>query len=211
MTCWKCHAASRGPVCPACGAIQPLPPGSDHFAVLGLERRYDLERAAVAARQRELARLLHPDRHATSPPAERRASLLWATAVNDAAKVLRDPVRRAEYLLKLLGCDVGDEKTGGKRVAPAFLMEILELREELHAACARRDEARIAAMGADVERRRAALLTELAAGFAALADPPAAEALEALARRLATMRYYTRFLDEIAAYEEARYQEGTAS
>jgi molecular chaperone HscB len=210
MPCWKCQAAARGPVCQACGALQPLPPDGDHFATLGLERRYDLARAVVDERQRERSRLVHPDRWATAAPAERRLSLLWATAVNDAAKVLRDPVRRAEYLLKRLGLDVGDERAGRQQVDPSFLMEIMELREALHAACARREDARVASMRAEVERRRGALLDEIAAGFAALADEPDAAPVAALGRKLAVMRYLGKFLDEVAAYEEARYQDGAS-
>jgi molecular chaperone HscB len=208
MTCTKCQAATDGPLCPDCGALQPLPPGGDHFAVLGLERRYDLARAAVEERQRERSRAVHPDRWATAAPAERRQSLLWATAVNDAAKVLRDPVRRAEYLLKLRGLDVGDEQGQQRHVDPAFLMEVLELREELQGARARHDDARVAALAAGVRRTRAALLESIGAGFAALGEGADAAALQPLARHLAVMRYYDRFLDEVAAYEEARYQDG---
>ena len=208
MTCWKCNAAASGPVCQACGAIQPLPPEGDHFVVLRLERRYDLTRAAVDERQRELSRLVHPDRYATASAPERRSSLLWATAVNDAAKVLRDPVRRAEYLLKLTGLDVGDEQGGQRQLDPGFLMEMLELREELQAARGRRDDARVAALAADVKRRREALLGVVGAGFASLGEAAAPAALAALGRHLGVMRYYDRFLDEVATYEETRYQEG---
>jgi molecular chaperone HscB len=209
MPCWKCHhpEPATGPTCPACGALQPLPPGSDHFAVLDLPRRYDLAREEVEGRQRALARLLHPDRHARAEATERRLSLLWATAVNDAAKVLRDPVRRAEYLLKLLGLDVGDEQGAQRHVDPAFLMEMLEQREALAEARAAQDHARVETLAEAMRGRRAALLAEIGAGFAALGEPPAAADLEALARHLAVMRYYGRFLDEIAAHEEARYQE----
>lgn len=208
MTCWKCNEAAGLPTCPHCGALQPLPPGVDHFAVLGLERRYDLARATVDDRQRELSRLVHPDRYATASAAERRSSLLWATAVNDAATALRDPVRRAEYLLKLSGLDVGDEQGSQRRVDPGFLMEMLELREALQAARGRRDDARVQTLAGDIQRQREALLGGIAAGFAALGNAPAPAALAALGRQLGVMRYYDRFLDEVAAYEESRYQEG---
>ncbi|MBI5477209.1 MAG: Fe-S protein assembly co-chaperone HscB [Deltaproteobacteria bacterium] len=208
MTCWKCQAAAALPACPTCGALQPLPAGGDHFAVLGLPRRHDLQRTVVEERQRELSRLVHPDRFATASATERRHSLLWATAVNDAAKALRDPVRRAEYLLQLKGLDVGDQQGGRQQVDPAFLMEMLELREELHAARGRRDDARVTAMGAAMERRRAALLAEIAAGFGRLGEGNDPDAVRALGQKLAVMRYVARFLDEIAAYEETRYQAG---
>jgi molecular chaperone HscB len=133
------------------------------------------------------------------------------TAVNDAAKVLRDPVRRAEYLLQLLGLDVGDEQGDQRHVEPAFLMEVLELREALQTARGRRDDARVAALAAGVTRQREALLGAIAAGFAALGAPPPPAALGTLARHLGVMRYYDRFLDEVGAYEESRYQEGASS
>jgi molecular chaperone HscB len=208
MDCWSCHEATGLPTCAHCGVIQPLPPGGDHFAVLGLEPRYDLARTVVEERQREQSRLVHPDRFATASATERRHSLLWATAVNDAAKVLRDPVRRAEYLLKRRGLDVGAEAEGRQPVEPAFLMEIMELREELHAACTRGDDAQIAALGADMARRRAALLAAIEAGFATLGEGNDPDALRALGRQLTVMRYYDRFTGEIAAYEEAQFQEG---
>ena len=78
------------------------------------------------------------------------------TELNDAYKVLQDDVKRAEYLLKLEGVDIGEEKpqstTGATKqlvVDPKLLMEIMELREAL--AEARSDERR---------RRRSKSLTK---------------------------------------------------
>ena len=61
--------------------------------------------------------------------------------LNQAWKTLRDPVRRAEYLLSLAGIDVGTEEgtqrraaDGSKQKLPvpqALLMEVMELREGL--------------------------------------------------------------------------------
>ena len=40
-TCTGCGAAvAGGPFCPECGRIRPFPAGSDHWAVLGLERNH---------------------------------------------------------------------------------------------------------------------------------------------------------------------------
>ncbi|HEY3351883.1 MAG TPA: Fe-S protein assembly co-chaperone HscB [Polyangia bacterium] len=197
MTCWKCHSDASAPICQACGALQPLPPGLDHFAALGVPRRFDLDRRELETRHRELSRLVHPDRFATADGRERRLSLLWATAVNDALKLLRDPWRRAEYLLQLGGVDVGDERGGQRHVPPAFLMQTLEMREALAEATAAGDAARVGAMRADVEARRAALLAQVGELFAAAAADRAP-----LATALAQNRYYARFLDEIDAFHE---------
>jgi molecular chaperone HscB len=201
MPCWKCHRdATTLPACGGCGALQPLPPGLDHYAVLGLPRTFALDRGALAARHRELSRLVHPDRFATADARERRLSLLWATAINDAIKVLRDPWQRAEYLLKLRGVDVADETGGQQLVGPAFLMETLEMREALAAATAGRDHAAVGRMRADVEGRRGRLLTEVGELLAGSGAPPR------LAAALAENRYYRRFLEQIDAFEEQEVQ-----
>ena len=55
------------------------------------------------------------------------AALSRSRALNDAYQTLKKPVARAEYLLERAGVTIGDNE----RLDPAFLMEILELREEL--------------------------------------------------------------------------------
>ena len=45
--------------------------------------------------------------------------------MNDAYRTLRDPVTRAEYLLKLEGFDIGEQTT--KDVPPELLEEVFEL------------------------------------------------------------------------------------
>ena len=91
----------------------------------GVERRYDLDLDQLEARFRERSRKLHPDRFTTADPRARRASLQWSVKLNEARRVLKDPIRRAEYLLASSGVEVPSA------APPALVMEILELREEL--------------------------------------------------------------------------------
>jgi molecular chaperone HscB len=203
MPCWKCQSTkAASPSCPDCGALQPPPPGRDHFAVLGLPRRFDLERAAIEARHRELSRAFHPDRFAMAEARTRRLSLLWATAVNDASKVLRDPTRRAEYLLKLRGIDLGDERAGQKHVSPAFLMEILDLREAMGLARRAGDAARVRELADAARARQAAAQAEIATLFAELGDREDADLVRRIARTLVMQRYDARLLAEAAAFED---------
>ncbi|HRC57826.1 MAG TPA: Fe-S protein assembly co-chaperone HscB, partial [Kofleriaceae bacterium] len=99
----------------------------DAFAVFDLAPAYDLDLAALEARFFAMSRELHPDRFVTAPAAQRVAALSRARAMNDAYQVLRKPVARAEHLLRLRGVTIG----GNERIDPAFLQDILELREEL--------------------------------------------------------------------------------
>src|SRR5580692_8241770 len=109
----------------------------DPFATLGIARSYDVDLAAVEKTHRDLSRALHPDRFLGAAPSERRAALSKAVEVNEAWRIVRDPIRRAEALLTLEGAAVGE----GKEPQPdaEFLMEMLELREALAEAKAGRD------------------------------------------------------------------------
>ncbi len=101
--------------------------GKDHFALFGLPRRYAVDRDALEQLFRDLQARVHPDKHAHLGDAERRAAMQWATQVNEAYQTLRDPLKRARYLLHLAGHDPQIETN---TAMPAeFLMEQMELRE----------------------------------------------------------------------------------
>src|SRR5204862_4463497 len=96
--------------------------------------------AELERRYKEMTKVLHPDRFARADERARRASLKRSIQLNQAWRTLKDPVRRAEYLLSLAGVEVGAEDGTSKRVdgekvrlpvTPALLMEGMELREGL--------------------------------------------------------------------------------
>jgi len=139
LICWSCEKnAGQEALCAACGAPQPVSTDGarpDHFAVLGVPRAYDLDLTALEARYKDLSRKLHPDRFARADPRARKASLQRTVMLNEAWRALKEPLKRAEYLLELggvkLATDDGGARSGGVAAPPALLMEILELREEL--------------------------------------------------------------------------------
>lgn len=212
MSCWSCERdPGGGETCASCGAVQPPEPGADHFRVLGVPRRFDVDVKAAEARFRALSRAIHPDRFATAEPRARKFSMQRTVQLNEAWKILKDPVRRAEYLLSLAGWEVGAESgasrpgSGGARervpVPPALLGEVLELREELGEARAAHDDARVQDLARDVRGRADAALARVATGFAAAES--GAGTLEPVAHALIEIRYWRRFLDEVAAHDEA--------
>lgn len=77
----------------------------DYFAILGIEPAATLDAAELERNYLELQQRFHPDRHARSPAAERRATLEAAARVNEAYRLLRDPIARAAHLLALRGTD----------------------------------------------------------------------------------------------------------
>ncbi|MCA9586565.1 MAG: Fe-S protein assembly co-chaperone HscB [Myxococcales bacterium] len=168
--------------------------GFDPFAQLGLERRFDLDLEVVERTHRELSRALHPDKFSGGTPAERRAAIERASAVNEAWRTVRDPVSRAEALFRLAGVPVGE--VNEPKTAPAFLMEIMEMREELAEARGARDLARVEKLAAGVRAREARVTASLASALASGAEPAAALPM------LGELRFYKRFLEEVSAIED---------
>jgi molecular chaperone HscB len=200
-TCWSCgEAPGPNAFCDRCGKVQP-PRGEDHFALLGLPRAFALDLGELEQRYRDLQRKLHPDRFALKTAPERRASLERATNVNEAYRTLQDPGRRAQYLLGLRGVTTPAEGSPESRKAdPELLMEVLELRESLDDARRSRDLTQVGRLAEGVRARRDAALGEIER---ALDADTAVTAPEAVVPILDRLRYFTRFLDEVTAIEEA--------
>lgn len=203
MPCWSCRAeVPRDDLrCPACGRLQPLPPGADHFEVMGLPRRFGLDPSALDRRHKELSRALHPDRFARAEPRERLVSAERARRLNDAWRVLRDERSRAEYLMRLRGLDPASEG----RAAPdaEFLEEQLQAREALAEARARGDEAARRRIAADGRERLAGLLSEVAALFGE-AEAGGPERPGEIARRLSRARYWDSLVADAEGAAAAR-------
>lgn len=167
---------------------------SDPFDILGLEPRFDLDPVEIGRRQLDLSKALHPDRFASAPAAERRMALGRTIEVNQAARALKDPVKRAEALARRRGLPVGE--TSEPRPSAALLMEMMEGREQLSEAAAAGDRARVEKLGASMRAREATVTVALAQAFA---GEGARDAVLAL---LGELRYVRRFLDEVSAFEE---------
>ena len=109
-------------------------PPSDYFEILGLTEKLRLDAKDLQARFYNYSRQYHPDRFARAP-AEQQAHALEASSIlNDAFRTLRDPVTRAEYVMRRHGLDIGEQRT--KDVPPELLEEVFELNmalEELKA------------------------------------------------------------------------------
>jgi molecular chaperone HscB len=160
---------------------------ADYFGLFGLERRWRVDRGEVERRYLELSQAAHPDNVARESVGVQRAAVERASLINTAYRVLRDPVLRAEYLIKLGGVDLdsSDTKTGAPHPAQDFLIEMIELRERLA-------DGQVAGLRDEVEARADAALD---AGIAAIDRGAIREA----AQHLVARRYFQRFLDEVDA------------
>src|SRR5262245_37621790 len=107
----------------------------DHFEVFGLPRRLGIDVAELQRTFYDLSRRSHPDFHQAAPP-ERQAEVLEASArLNAAYRVLRDPIARIEYLVRLEeGRDTKEGATVKPKAPPELLEEMFAIQEALQEA-----------------------------------------------------------------------------
>ncbi len=168
------------------------------FEVLGFTPGYDIAADSLARRHRELSKVLHPDKFTGSGSGERREALSRAVEVNEAFRILRDPVRRAEAIFALAGIAVGE--TNEPKAAPDFLMNVMEQREALEEAKASGDAAAMRGLGQAIAAQTNRVMEELGRGFASAQGD--ADELRALLPLLGELRYARRFQEELEALLE---------
>jgi molecular chaperone HscB len=200
VRCWRCQDEHTPQVfCPACEALQPLPPDIDYFTLFGLARDPLLDEQALAGTYYDLSRQLHPDLHQTGPAEEQEASLQNTALVNRAYRTLRDPVQRGRYWLELNGEQLGKENN---KVPPALALLVFEVQEKLAAVREARPaetdaaqdtlaglKAELTQVRDDLDDRMRDLQHRLAANFSKWAQAGSAQLLGELKRVLSDMAY----------------------
>ena len=191
--CWSCGAErGRAVLCTSCGLIQPVPEGLDYFRALELERRMRLGRDELDRAFRVASKKVHPDRFPRTEPKQRKLALAHTELVNEAYQTLKDPQRRAEYLLELEGLEVASEVE--RTEDPAFLLALLEKQEAVQMAA---EDAELQIIKAETKARSDALFASLEGYF------EEGEGEQQQARKaLIELRYLRRMLEQISAKEE---------
>lgn len=105
---------------------------ADYFAVFGISPQLALDLPELQRQFYILSKLHHPDRFARASVDDQRYALDFTSLLNDAWRVFKDPVARAEYFLKLKGCEVAD--TRANTVPAELLEEVFELNMALEEA-----------------------------------------------------------------------------
>jgi molecular chaperone HscB len=196
--CWRCaERVGLSAFCSSCEAPQPLPPGADHFAVLGVPRGLALDRADLERRYHEASRRVHPDRHQTAGLREQELSLAASAALNRAYRTLREPVARGRYWLELHGDAIGLDNN---RVPPDLADMVFEVQEQLaELRAGHGDTSAIRAARGGLAERLGALVAGLEVRYRALDDPTAPAALADLKRVLSEIAYLRTLVRDVDA------------
>jgi len=153
----------------------------NYFAILGIEPAATLDAAELERNYLELQHRFHPDRHAHSPAAERRVAMEAAARINEAYRLLRDPISRSAHLLALRGTDA----LSAANLPGDFLALQLDWHEALDAARRAGDAGRLAELSDGFVAERVRL--ELRLGTALDEREDEAEAV-AILRQLMFLR-----------------------
>ena len=70
---------------------------------------------------------IHPDKFVSASQIEKNQSLIKSTEVNDAYQTLKNPIKRARYLIKINL----NSKENNSTLPPSFLMQQMEWEEHL--------------------------------------------------------------------------------
>jgi molecular chaperone HscB len=129
--CWHCQSEVHGEYfCGQCVKVQPLSKELDYFTCLGLPRLLTIDIDDLESRFYKLSRSFHPDFFQNKPDSEQAISLRNSALLNTAYRTLKDPIRRAEYLLSL---EAGSAKNIRTSPPADLFEEILALQEDIEA------------------------------------------------------------------------------
>ena len=168
---------------------------SDYFEAFGIGRKLALDPKDLESRFYALSRKLHPDLFARKSKAERDKAEEDTAVLNDAYRTLRDPIARAEYLLKQEGFDIGEQ--GTKDVPPELLEEMFELNmaiEELLESMPDNSAAYVNGPWAELSEKLAKADEELQARFAEWDGGQHRETLSAIRGILNRRKYITNLI-----------------
>jgi molecular chaperone HscB len=133
---------------------------SNYFDLFGLPPAFRVDGAVLDRAYRQLQSDVHPDRFAGGSDAQKRAALQSSARVNEAYRALKNPVERAQYLLRLHDVDtVGETDTA---LPLSFLERQLERREQAADAQADGDVRTLSSLLAEARAESAELEAQLA-------------------------------------------------
>jgi molecular chaperone HscB len=132
----------------------------NHFELFNLPARFDIDLAALDAAYRDVQGRVHPDRFVNATDAEKRVAMQWATRANEAYQTLKNPLKRARYIVELNGIDLQTESNTAMPMD--FLMQQMEWREALGEARAAKDAEGLDELDAQLKGERKSRLAKIA-------------------------------------------------
>jgi len=169
----------------------------NYFEIFNLPVSFELDINQLSAVYRDLQKEVHPDKFVNAGEQQSRLAVQMTSLVNQAFDTLKSPVSRAHYLLEIAGLDIDHEQD--TTMDPMFLMEQMELREEIESVRSKPDPlAEIDRLLKQVKN----MLTDVMQSFAASYQSEDYEKAHELSRKMQFLNKNSQELDEIAVVIE---------
>lgn len=102
---------------------------NNYFNLFNLPEQFELNTETLEQNYRTLAAQFHPDKFAAASSFEQKQAVMMTSTLNEAYRVLSNPLDRAAYLLSHQGIDADSPEH--TQFAPEFLMQQMQWRETL--------------------------------------------------------------------------------
>ena len=172
---------------------------TDYFEFYDLPESFHLDEAALKQKYYALSRKYHPDFHATAAPERQQEILHLATQNTNAYRTLSDPDQRMAYILSRHGL----LEEGKQEIPPNFLMEVMELNEQLMELEMEPDPAVVASVENEANDLAATLdagIEPVLAGYPGLPPDVRPQALQQVRTYYLKRRYLLRIRESLAKF-----------
>ena len=130
------------------------------FALFDLPVVFQVDSALLNERYLALQKSLHPDNFSAASAQEQRLAIQKSAEINDALRILKDPIARADSIIAIHTGEVENvEEKSSKDIS--FLMQQMEWRETLENIENRQDTDELTAFAKEINQIRHAILSEL--------------------------------------------------
>ena len=130
------------------------------FALFDLPVVFQVDSALLNERYLALQKSLHPDNFSAASAQEQRLAIQKSAEINDALRILKDPIARADSIIALnTGETENLEEKSNNDID--FLMQQMEWRETLENIENRQDTDELTAFAQEINQIRHAILSEL--------------------------------------------------
>ena len=131
----------------------------NYFQLFDLPETFAIALSTLETQYRKVQASAHPDRYVTATAADKLQSMQLATLANEAYLTLKNPAKRAQYLLRLKGIDSLNESN--TNMPMDFLMQQMQWRESLEEASVAKDINTLDALHDEMQAESAQLSTAL--------------------------------------------------
>ena len=104
----------------------------NHFAKFGLKPSFEIDPEQLEDKYIKLQQQFHPDVLVNKDIKEQNKAIAASIAANQAYEILKNPLKRAIYLLKLQNIDINDDHCQIKP-DPQTLMLVMQIQEQIAA------------------------------------------------------------------------------